>query len=124
LIQKNELPRVRAMILLDMIGYKSLQLGRADLGTTWLTDIVWQTGKQLGYGNVFIDSVEGVGDDDHGPFLHAGVDAIDIIQLSSYPYWHTKEDTLDKISAKSLKTVGDAVLVSLPKIEERLSKSR
>jgi hypothetical protein len=123
LIGKNELSRVRAMILLDMIGYKSLRLGRADLGTGWLTDIVWQTARQLGYGNVFIDSMEGVGDDDHGPFLQAGVDAIDIIQLSTYPYWHTKEDTLDKISAKSLKTVGDAVLVSLPKIEERLSKS-
>jgi glutaminyl-peptide cyclotransferase len=128
LIAKNELARVRAMILLDMIGYKNLRLGRADLGTTWLIDTVWQTGKQLGYGNVFIDSVEGVGDDDHGPFLQAGVDSMDIIQLSTYgkndsEYWHTKEDTLDKISAKSLKTVGDAVLVSLPRIEERLSKS-
>ena len=43
-----------------------------------------------------------------------------MIQLSSYPYWHTKDDTLDKISAKSLKIVGDAVIASLPKIEERL----
>jgi hypothetical protein len=128
LIGKNELARVRAMILLDMMGYKDLRLGRADLGTSWLIDTVWQTGKHLGYGDVFIDSVEGVGDDDHGPFLQAGVDAMDIIQLSTYgktdsEYWHTKEDTLDKISAKSLKVVGDAVLVSLPKIEERLSKS-
>lgn len=124
LISRNELTRVRAMILLDMMGYKNLKLGRADLGTTWLTDIVWQTGKQLGYGNVFVDSVEGVGDDDHGPFLQAGVDSMDIIQLSTYQYWHTKDDTLDKISAKSLKTVGDAVLVSLPKIEERLANKR
>ncbi|HMG73307.1 MAG TPA: M28 family metallopeptidase [Pyrinomonadaceae bacterium] len=126
LIQKNELSRVRAMILLDMIGYKNLRLGRADLGTTWLIDTVWQTAKQLGYGHVFVDALEGVGDDDHGPFLRAGIDAMDIIQLSTYgvndsEYWHTKEDTLDKISAKSLKTVGDAVLGSLPKIEERLA---
>ena len=117
------------MILLDMMGYKNLRLGRADLGTTWLTDIVWQTGKQLGYGNVFLDSQEGVGDDDHGPFLRAGVEALDIIQLSTYgrtdsEYWHTKEDTLDKISPKSLKIVGDAVIVSLPKIEERLANKR
>jgi hypothetical protein len=48
------------------------------------------------------------------------VDAVDIIQLGTYPYWHTKEDTLDKVSAKSLKTVGDAVILSLPKIEERI----
>ena len=129
LTEKNELKRVRAMILLDMMGYKNLRLGRADLGTTWLTDIVWQTGKQLGYGNVFLDSQEGVGDDDHGPFLRAGVEALDIIQLSTYgrtdsEYWHTKEDTLDKISPKSLKIVGDAVIVSLPKIEERLPNKR
>jgi len=123
LIGKNELSRVRAMILLDMMGYKNLRLGRADLGTAWLTDLVWQTAKQLGYGNVFIDSLEGVGDDDHGPFLKAGVEAIDIIQLSTYEYWHTKDDTLDKISGKSLKLVGDTVIASLPKIEERLSRS-
>ncbi len=123
LTEKNELKRVRAMILLDMMGYKNLRLGRADLGTAWLTDIVWQTAKQLGYGNVFIDSLEGVGDDDHGPFLKAGVEAIDIIQLSTYEYWHTKDDTLDKISGKSLKIVGDTVIASLPKIEERLSRS-
>lgn len=121
LTEKNELKRVRAMILLDMMGYKNLRLGRADLGTAWLTDVVWQTAKHLGYGNVFIDSLEGVGDDDHGPFLKAGVEAIDIIQLSTYEYWHTKEDTLDKISGKSLKIVGDAVIASLPKIEERLA---
>jgi len=121
LIEKNELKRVRAMILLDMIGYKDLRLGRADLGTAWLVDNVWQTAKQIGYGKVFVDSVEGVGDDDHAPFLHAGVEAMDIIQLSSYQYWHTKDDTLDKISPKSLKIVGDAVIGSLPKIEERLA---
>ena len=121
LTEKNELKRVRALILLDMMGYKNLRLGRDDMSTTWLVDTVWQTAKQLGYGNVFVDSREGVGDDDHAACLHAGIDAMDIIQLSSYPYWHTKDDTLDKISAKSLKIVGDAVIVSLPKIEERLA---
>jgi len=121
LTEKNELKRVRAMILFDMMGYKNLRLGRADLGTGWLQDIVWQNGKELGYSAQFVDAPEGVGDDDHSPFLRAGIDALDIIQLNSYPYWHTKEDTLDKISAKSLKIVGDAVIVSLPKIEERLA---
>lgn len=130
LIEKNELKRVRAMILLDMMGYKNLRLGRDDISTAWLQDIVWQTGKQLGYGSQFVNAREGVGDDDHGPFLRAGIDALDIIQLSTYrssdgtDYWHTKEDTLDKISAKSLKMVGDAVIVSLPKIEEWLASKR
>jgi len=121
LIDRNEVKRVRAIILLDIVGYKDLQMGRADLCTRWLSDIVWQTGKQLGYGKQFVDRNESVGDDDHAAFLKAGIDALDIIQLSSYPHWHTKDDTLDKISAKSLKMVGDTVLVSLPKIEERLA---
>ena len=125
LIEKNEVKRVRAMILLDIMGYKDLKLGRPDLGTRWLSDLIWQTGKQIGYGSTFVDTYESIGDDDHAPFLRAGVDAVDIIQLASYPYWHTKEDTLDKVSAKSLKVVGDTVLVSLPKIEERVaSKSK
>jgi glutaminyl-peptide cyclotransferase len=127
LIEKHELPRVRAMILFDMMGFKNLRLGRDDLSTRWLQDIVWQTAKQIGHGGQFIDAPEGVGDDDHAPFLRAGVDALDIIQLSTYglndsEYWHTKEDTLDKVSGKSLKIVGDSILASLPKIEERLAR--
>lgn len=123
LIERNQLKLVRSMILLDMVGYKNLQLGRPEeLSSGWLIDLVWQTAKQLGYGDQFVSSAEGIGDDDHEPFLRAGVDALDIIQLSTYArYWHTKDDTLDKISAKSLKIVGDTVLVSLPKIEERLA---
>src|SRR6266852_3940593 len=120
LIAHNELKRVRSMILFDMMGYKNLRLGRDDMSTRWLQDIIYQTGKQLGHGAIFVDAREGVGGDDHEPFLRAGVDALDIIQLSTYPYWNTKEDTLDKISAKSLKIVGDVVLTSLPKIEERI----
>jgi len=120
LIDKNEIKRVRALILFDLMGYKELRLGRDELSTRWLVDAVWQTAKQIGYGKYFVDDREGVGDDDHAPFLRAGIDALDIIQLSSYPYWHTKDDTLDKVSAKSLKIVGDTVIASLPKIEERL----
>ncbi|HVS21205.1 MAG TPA: M28 family metallopeptidase, partial [Pyrinomonadaceae bacterium] len=123
LTEKNELKRVRAMILFDLMGYKNLRLGRDDMSTGWLVDAIWQTAKQLGYGSIFVDGREGVGGDDHEPFLRAGIDALDIIQLSSYQYWHTREDTLDKVSAKSLKIVGDVVLTSLPQIEERLSKS-
>jgi glutaminyl-peptide cyclotransferase len=121
LIDKSELKRVRAMILFDMIGYKELRFGRdEDMSSRWLIDTVWQTAKELGYGAYFVNQPEGVGGDDHEPFLRAGIDSLDIIQLGSYPYWHTKDDTLDKVSAKSLKIVGDVVLASLPKIEERI----
>jgi glutaminyl-peptide cyclotransferase len=124
LTEKNELKRVRAVILFDMMGYKDLRLGRDELSTRWLQDTVWQTAKEIAYGKYFVDQHEGVGDDDHAPFLRAGIDALDIIQLSTYPYWHTKDDTLDKVSAKSLKIVGDTVIASLPKVEERLASKR
>ena len=120
LVTKNEVSRVRAMILLDMMGYKELQLDRPNLSSAWLVDIVWQTAKDLGYGRQFTNGVEGVDDDDHKPFLRAGIDALDVIQLNTYQYWHTKDDTLDKISPDSLKAVGDTIILSLPKIEERV----
>ena len=119
---KNELGSTKAMILLDMMGYRDLELGRDDMSTKWLQDIIWQTGRDLGHTTVFVDRPEGVGGDDHEPFLRAGVDSVDLIQLSSYQYWHTPEDSIDKISAQSMKIVGDTVLASLPKIAARYSK--
>ena len=117
---KNELENTGALILLDMMGYKKLELGRDPSSVRWLQDIIWQTGRELGYKEVFVDREEGVGGDDHEPFLQAGVDAVDLIQLNTYPYWHKVDDTIDKISARSLKIVGDTVLASLPKIQERV----
>jgi len=121
---RNELANARAMILLDMMGYKNLELGRDTMSTKWLQDIVWRTGRELGYDKVFVEREEGVGGDDHEPFLRAGVDAVDIIQLTSYPYWHRADDTIDKVSAQSMKIVGETILASLPKITEHVIKSK
>lgn len=123
LIEKKEKERVRAMILLDMVGYKELEFGRElDLSTKWLIDVVWGTAQDLGHGQKFVQRNEGCGADDHEPFLKAGIESVDIIQLSTYDnYWHTAGDTLDKISPESLKIVGDVVAVSLPRIEQRLT---
>ena len=115
---KNELQNTGALILLDMIGYRKLELGRDTLSTRWLQDIIWETGRQLGHRDVFVDREEGVGGDDHEPFIQAGVAAVDLIQLSTYPHWHKADDTIDKISARSLKIVGDTVLASLVKIQD------
>jgi glutaminyl-peptide cyclotransferase len=120
--EKNELANTRALILLDMMGYKNLELGRDTMSTKWLQDLVWQTGRELGHEKIFVDREEGVGGDDHEPFIRAGVDAVDLIQLSGYPYWHQADDTIDKISAQSMKIVGDTVLASLPKIADRIVK--
>ena len=116
----KQLERVRALILLDMIGYKELELGRDTMSTKWLQDILWQTARELGYRSYFVDRPEGVGGDDHEPFLRAGIPSVDLIQLNGYPYWHRADDTLDKVSAKSMKIVGDVVSASLPHIEQRL----
>ncbi len=121
---KNELANTQAMILLDMMGYRKLELGRDPMSTRWLQDIIWQTGKELGYEKVFVDREEGVGGDDHEPFIQAGIDAVDVIQLTSYPYWHKADDTIDKISSQSMKIVGDTILASLPKIAERVTKEK
>jgi hypothetical protein len=107
-----------------MMGYKNLEFGRDDMSTTWLVDAVWQTARELGYGEQFQDHPEGVGGDDHEPFLRAGVDSLDIIQLNTYPFWHKAEDTLDKVSARSLKIVGETLLASLPRIEQHLLNKR
>lgn len=121
--EHNELGRVRSLILLDIMGYKELKLGRDTMSTKWLQDIVWRTARDLGYGKYFVDIPEGVGGDDHEPFLRAGVDSVDLIQLNGYPYWHKADDTLDKVSAQSMKIVGEVVLTSLPKIAERWAKT-
>ncbi len=118
--KRNQLSRVRALILLDLMGYKNLELGRDTLSTKWLQDIIWRTAREAGHEKIFVERAEGVGGDDHEPFLKAGVPAVDLIQLNSYPYWHKATDTLDKVSPRSMKIVGDVVLKSLPKIEKYL----
>lgn len=119
--ENDEVSRVRALILLDMIGSKNLELGRESMSSRWLQDVVWQTARDLGHGKFFVDRPEGVGGDDHEPFLQAGIDSLDLIQLSSYPYWHKADDTADKVSGQSMKVVGEVVLASLPKIAEHLA---
>jgi len=118
----NTLAGLKALILLDMIGDRALNLRRDTNSTTWLTDIVWAAAKRLGHGANFLDEPFPV-EDDHIPFVKAGVPSVDLIDLD-YPAWHTAGDTLDKVSAGSLQIVGDVVLAALPEIEARLLKGR
>jgi Zn-dependent M28 family amino/carboxypeptidase len=111
---------VEALILLDMIGDRNLNLKRDTNSTPWLTDIVWAAARRLGHGAHFLDEPFPV-EDDHIPFVRAGVPAVDLIDLD-YPEWHTAGDTLDKVGARSLQIVGDVVLAALPDIEARLAK--
>ena len=121
LASRGETKQVRAMILLDMIGYTSLSIPRETLSTPWLVDIIWETARELGHGAQFPDTEHEV-QDDHVAFLRAEIPVADLIQLSDYPYWHQAGDTLDKISPRSLQIVGETVIASLPRIEQRLAR--
>ena len=112
------LKTLRALVLLDMIGDKDLLIRRDAASTNWLVDIVWAAAARIGQSRVFSNELTSI-DDDHIPFLRAGVPAVDIIDLD-YPAWHEASDTLDAVSVRSLQIVGDVVLAALPDIEQRL----
>jgi Zn-dependent M28 family amino/carboxypeptidase len=116
LARRGRLPRV--VIVADMIGDRNLNIRREASSTPWLTDVVWKSARRLGHGMHFLTEAMLV-EDDHAPFLRAGVPAMLLIDFD-YPPWHTAGDTLDKVSARSLQVVGDVLLDALPAIEARL----
>jgi Zn-dependent M28 family amino/carboxypeptidase len=116
----TSLSTLKALILVDMIAERSQRFLREANSTPWLTDIIWTTAQRLGHGSIFVNESTPI-EDDHVPFLKAGVPAVDIIDLD-YPAWHTPGDTLDQTSARSLQVVGDVVVASLAPIEERLAR--
>jgi glutaminyl-peptide cyclotransferase len=118
--KSGSLKSLRALILLDMIGDRNLTIRRESNSTRWMTDIVWGVARKLGH-RAFMDEETTV-EDDHIPFLKAGVPSLDIIDLD-YPAWHTAQDTLDAVGARSLQVVGDVVVAALPEIEAYLQKN-
>ncbi len=120
LSDSGELARVKAMILVDMIGDAKLRICRDENSTPWLNDLVFSTAKRLGYGKNFSDAPLSV-TDDHMPFVNAGVSAVDLLGNVGPPspsssfgaYWHSAKDTAEHCSATSLGIVGRVVLASL-----------
>jgi glutaminyl-peptide cyclotransferase len=120
--QANTLKTIKALVLLDMIGDRNLVIERDATSTPWLVDIIWNASARLGHRGVFTNTI-GAFEDDHVPFLNAGVPAVDIIDLNNYAsYWHTAQDDLEHVSEKSLKIVGDVVLAALPEIETHVAR--
>jgi len=96
-------------VLWDMIGDKDLRIPYEMNSFQQAPEVVsrvWQSAADLGYGDVFVQESGGLITDDHIPLLNAGMRVIDVIDLT-YPPHHTPQDTMDKISAKSLAAVGD-----------------
>lgn len=106
------LERLTALINVDMIGDKELGIVREAHSTLWLRERIWQIAAGLGYQQHFLNEVVEI-EDDHVPFLRAGVPAVNLIDFDYGPghsWWHTEQDTLDKLSARSFQIVGDVVL--------------
>ena len=125
LVTSGEIAKVKAMVLLDMVGDKHLSIEWETRSTPWLKEVIWATAKELEHEECFTKEPHRISDD-HVPFLERGIPAVDIIDLHFGPdsrtneYWHTPQDTLDKVSPASLKIIGDVVLESLPKIAEKV----
>lgn len=101
-----------AVVILDMIGDMQQDMYLESNSTPSLRNSIWSVAQNLGYGQYFIPKVKWSMTDDHIPFLERGWPAVDIIDFD-YPYWHTTQDTPDKISSESLKRVGQTLQVWL-----------
>ena len=110
--REGVLPRIRALINVDMIGDRDLRILQEGNSTAQLRTQVWQAAADRGYGKYFAD-YGGAIEDDHMPFLRRGVPALDLIDFEYGPnnaYWHTDKDTVDKLSAHSFQVVGDVLM--------------
>ena len=116
----GDLPKIKAFILADLVGSKSLHFQRESTSTEALTDLVWKTAARLGYKDVFEETSAPV-EDDHDSFLKRKVPSTDVIDLdrsSDVIFWHTADDTLDKISGKSLAITGHVFLESVAELQK------
>lgn len=97
-----------AVVILDMIGDKDLNVYYERNSDADLQKEIWDIATNLGYEKHFIPEYKYSMLDDHTPFVENGIAAIDIIDFD-YPYWHTTQDTIDKISPESLEVIGRTI---------------
>jgi len=119
--QDGTAKKIKAFILVDMIGDADLDIQKEANSTPWLSDLVYQAATNLGYQSHFYEYKAAI-DDDHLPFLKIGVPAVDIIDLDygyNNVYHHTVQDTIDKLSPQSLAITGDVVLETIRLVDAR-----
>ncbi len=113
-------PRIHALILVDMIGDKNLDIGRETQSTQWINDFVASAAEKLGYSKYFFQNSIAI-EDDHLAFLHVGIPSVDLIDATYGPgnrnvfgrWWHSPRDTMDKLSPHSFRVVGRTVMQTL-----------
>ncbi len=112
---------IAALINVDMIGDANLDLVYDLNSTPWLRDLAWSAAARIGYPAQFTKTRATAIEDDHVPFAQAGLSVLDLIDLDYGPgnaYWHTAQDTMDKLKASSFQIVGDVVLETIQALEQ------
>jgi Zn-dependent M28 family amino/carboxypeptidase len=111
-------PKPEYAVLLDMVGGKGAVFRKEGYSVTAapnVVDLIWATAARAGASNYFLPETGTSITDDHVPLQQAGLKAVDIIAEfgggTTFPYWHTTGDTVDKLAAETLKTVGDVMMV-------------
>ena len=115
------LKKITALMVMDMIGDADLDIDRNTIGTPWLLDLIYAAAERLGYQSHFY-AREGPIEDDHLPFVKRGVPCADVIDLDygyNNVFHHTAQDTMDKLSPKSLQIVGDTILETIHMLDQR-----
>jgi glutaminyl-peptide cyclotransferase len=101
-------PLPKMAVILDMIGDSDLQVYYERNSDQVIREEIWRVADELGFEDIFIKQERHSMLDDHTPFLEAGIPAVDLIDFD-YPYWHTTQDTPDKVSPESLQLIGDTI---------------
>jgi len=115
------LKKIKALMVMDMIADADLDIVRDTNSAPWLLDLIYAAAERLGYQSHFYAS-QGPIDDDHLPFVKRGVPCADVIDLDygyNNVFHHTPQDTMDKLSPKSLEIVGNTILETIHMLDQR-----
>ncbi len=115
----GDIKKIKTFLLADIVGGRNARFLRESSSTPVLVDLVWNTAAKLGYSAIFLNESTAA-QDDHDSFLKRGVPSVDVIgDFLNNGYWHTPQDTLDKISPKTLAIVGHVFLESVKELQAK-----
>src|SRR5216683_2930650 len=119
LSSSGDINKIKAFLLADIVGGRQARFRRETSSTPALVDLIWNTSAKLGYSAIFLNESAGA-QDDHDSFLKRGVPSVDVIgDFVDNGYWHTPQDALDKISGRTLATVGHVFLESVKELQSK-----
>jgi len=115
----GDIKKIKAFLLADIVGGRNARFLREESSTPALVDLIWSTAARLGYSAIFLNEATSA-QDDHDSFLKRGVPSVDVIgDFLNNGYWHTPQDSLDKISAKTLAITGHVFLETVKQLQAK-----